>query len=114
MTYVGSSPRAKRIEVKVWRSLCVVTPLGSGCALCAVLGEQLVGPRDDRVDDARADIVLVPTGTACRREHEVLARETGRGCAVLRELVLQDGQHVDDPFAGLGLGPADGDLPPNA
>jgi hypothetical protein len=29
----------------------------------------------------------------------------GRGRAVVRELVLKHGQYVDDPFAGVLLGP---------
>jgi hypothetical protein len=70
---------------------------------------QLVGPGDDRVDDASADVVLVgPTSARCG-EREVIAREAVRCRAVLRELVLEDG-HVEDPFAGLGLRPAGRDL----
>lgn len=90
----------------MWRSLCALTPFGSGW--CALL-EQRVGTLDHRPDDALAGVVLVTATAGRRRENEVLGPGGGAGVTVADELIAQNGQDVDLTHPGLGLGVADGD-----
>ena len=71
----------------------------------AAFGQQLVGALDHRADDTLASVVLVARRAPGGREDEV-----GGVRPVGRQLVVQRGDDVDDPLAGLGFRPADGDL----
>ena len=67
------------------------------------LGEQFVGTRDDRADDALAGVVLVAQRAALGREREIIGLGPGRGQLANRELVPKDWQQVDVAQPGGGL-----------
>lgn len=67
MTLPGSTPRATRIEAKVWRSLWCQA-VREWHVVC--FGELFVGSLDGLVEDAAADVALCQLGAGGGGEHE--------------------------------------------
>jgi hypothetical protein len=67
MTLPGSTPRATRIEAKVWRSLWGVSPPGSGTSPASVSFSLALSMA---FEDAAADVALDQFGTRGGGEHE--------------------------------------------